>query len=44
MAVKMNLRIIMENHAADPEKGFLAGPIAKSDGCATAMPIAWEFS
>ena len=23
MAVKMNLRIITKNHAADPEKGFL---------------------
>ena len=44
MAVKMNLRIITKNHAADPEKGFLAKSISKSNGYATAMPTAWELS
>ena len=43
MAVKMNLRIITKNHAADPEKGFLAKSISKSNGYATAMPTAWEL-
>ena len=44
MAVKMNLRIITKNHAADPEKGFLAKSISKSNGYATAMPTAWELN
>ena len=43
MAVKMNLRIITKNYAADPEKGFLAKSISKSNGYATAMPTAWEL-
>ena len=43
MAVKMNLRIITKNHAADPEKGFLAKSISKSND-ATAMPTAWELT
>ena len=43
-AVKMNLRIITKNHAADPEIGFLAKSISKSNGCATAMPTAWELN
>ena len=43
MAVKMNLTIITKNHAADPEIGFLAKSISKSNGFATAMPIAWEL-
>ena len=43
MAVKMNLTIITKNHAADPEIGFLAKSISKSNGCATAMPTAWEL-
>ena len=30
-------------HAADPEIGFRAKSISKSDGCATAMPTAWEL-
>ena len=29
MAVKMNLRIITKNHAADPEIGFLTKSISK---------------
>ena len=41
MDVKMNLRIITKNYAADPEIGFLAKSISKSNGCATAMPTAW---
>ena len=36
---KMNVRIITKNHAADPEKGFLARSISKSNGYATA----WEL-
>ena len=44
MAVKMNLRIITKNNAADPEKGFLAKSISKSNGYATAMPTAWELN
>ena len=44
MAVKMNLRIITKNHAADPEIGFLAKSLSKSNGYATAMPTAWELN
>ena len=44
MAVKINLTIRMKNHAADPEIGFLAKPISKSNGWATAMPTAWELT
>ena len=40
MGVKKNLRIITKNNAADPEKGFLAKSISKSNGYATAMPTA----
>ena len=43
MAVKMNLRIITKNHAADPEIGFLAKSISKSNGCAAVMPTACEL-
>ena len=43
MAVKMNLTITTKNHAAHPEKGFLSESISKSNGCATAMPTAWEL-
>ena len=43
MAVKINLSIIRKNHAADPEKGFLAKSISMSNGCASAMPTAWEL-
>ena len=43
MAVKMNLRIITKNYAADPVKGFLTKSISKPNGCATAMPTAWEL-
>ena len=44
MAAKMNLRRITKNHAADPEKGFLAESISKPNGRATAMPTAWELT
>ena len=44
MAVKINLTIITRNHAGDPEIGFLAKSISKSNGCATAMSKAWELS
>ena len=44
MAVKMNLRIITKNFAANPEIGLLAKSISKSNGCTTAMPTAWEFT
>ena len=37
MTVKMNLRIITKNHAADPEIGFLTESISKPNGCATAI-------
>ena len=43
MSVKMNLRIITENHEADPEIGFLTKSISKPYGRATAMPLAWEL-
>ena len=39
----MNLRIITKNHAADQEIGFLPKSISKPNGCATAMPTAWEL-
>ena len=44
MGVKMNLKIVTKNHAADQEIGFLAKSISKSNGCATAMPTAWKLS
>ena len=44
MGVKMNLRIITKNHAADPEIGFLTKSILKPYGCATTVPPAWELS
>ena len=43
MGVKMNLRIITKNDAADPRKGFLAKSISKPYGHATTMPPAWEL-
>ena len=43
MVVKMNLRIITKNHAADPEIGFLTKSILKPYGRATAMPKAWKL-
>ena len=32
-----------KNNAADPEIRLLAKLISKSNGCATAMPTAWEL-
>ena len=43
MGVKINLKIITKNHAADPEKRFLAKSILKPYGRATALPTAWEL-
>ena len=42
MGVRINLKIITKNHAADQEKGFLTKSISNLKGCATAMPSAWE--
>ena len=44
MGVKMNLRIITKNHAADPEIEFLTKSISKPNGLVTAMPTAWELN
>ena len=33
-----------KKHASDPEIGFLAKSISKSNGCARAMPTAWELN
>ena len=43
MAVKINLKIITKNHAADQEIGFLTKSISKPVGRATAMPTAREL-
>ena len=43
MGVKMNLRVIKKNHAADPEIGFLTKSFSKPNGRATAMPTTWEL-
>ena len=40
---KVNCKICTKNHAADPKIGFLATSISKTNGCATAMPTAWEL-
>ena len=42
MGLKMNLRTITKNHAADPEIGFPIKWISKPYDRATAMPQAWE--
>ena len=44
MGVKMNLGIIMKNHAADPEIEFLTKSIPKPYCRATAMPPAWGLN
>ena len=44
MGVKMNLRIIMKNHAAGPEIGFLRKSNSKPYGHRRAMPTAWELT
>ena len=43
MGVKMNLRIITKNHAANPEIGFFTKLILKPYGRAAAMPTSWEL-
>ena len=42
--MKINLRIITKNHAADPEIGFLKKSISKPYGRTTAMPTVWELN
>ena len=44
MGVKINLRMITKNHAADQEIGFLTKSISKPYGRAMAMPPAWELT
>ena len=44
MNVKMNSRIIIENHAVDPEIRFFTKSISKPNGRETAMPITWELT
>ena len=44
IGVKMNLRVIKKNYAADPEKGFLTKSISKPYDRTTAMPPAWELN
>ena len=44
IGVKINLKIITKNHAADPEIGFLTKSISKPYGRATAMPPALELT
>ena len=44
MGVKINLRIITKNHAADPETRFLTNPISKPYDRVTDIPPAWELS
>ena len=43
MGLKMNLRIITKNHAANPQIGFLTKSISKLIDRATAMPPALEL-
>ena len=43
MGVKMNLRIITKNHAADPEIGIFTKSISKPYCRATAMPPALDL-
>ena len=44
MGVKMNLRIITKDHAADPEIGFLTKSILKPYGREAVIPTAWELN
>ena len=44
MALKMNLRIITKNHAADPEIGVLTAKIFQAYGRTAASPTAWELN
>ena len=43
MGLKMNLRIITKNYAADPEIGFRTKSIRMPNANATAIPTAWEL-
>ena len=44
MGAKINFRIAIKNHAADPEKGFLTKSIEKPYDRAAAMPTALELT
>ena len=44
MGLKMNLKLIPKNHAADTEKRFLAKSSSQPYGRAAAMPPAWELN
>ena len=44
MGVKMTLRIITKNHAADLEIGYLTKLIFKPYSRATAIPQAWDLN
>ena len=43
MVKKMNFRILIKNHAADPEIGFLTKSYSKPYVPAMAMPTAWDL-
>ena len=43
MAMKINLKTITKNHAADPKIGLLTKSISKRNDCATASSTAWEL-
>ena len=44
MSVKIFLRMITKNHAADLEIGFLLKSILKPYGRAAVIPTAWELT
>ena len=44
MGVKTNLRIIMKNLEADPEKEFLTKSISKPYGRVMVIPPVWELT
>ena len=44
MGIKMNLRVITKNHAADRNLRFLIKSISNPYGRATAIPTAWELN
>ena len=43
MGEQMNLRILTQNYAADPEIGFIKKSILKPDDRTVAMSTAWEL-
>ena len=44
MNVKMNLRIITNNNAANPEKGFLTASISRPYGRTRVITTAWKLT